>query len=271
MVDVAALKGLMADVEKVAKDYGVTIDVLTDAELKKFGLSFERQFIRQYPNRQIQDILSRHQGEILLGAMAAKEQMNANIDGELPDSGKIGGPLAIRACWLGIGDDWEDIASVNADAAGARGNAFWTPGSPQNWIHSRTWLLAHITGAVATAGLPVRIGENAVHVVVGLASYHPSPKIESIKFEIDGKEKPVLITKWAQLSPFALRIKELDRGFIWEEDTTVLAKVFVSEATPAVITEAVDFPYLFGASFILEHELRVHDPWDISEKVITTT
>lgn len=258
MVDVASLKSLMVDVAKVAKDYGVTFEQLTNAELKKFGLSFERQFIRQHPQRQIQDILSRHQGEILLGAMAAKEQMDANIDGELPDAGKVGGPLPIRACWLGIGDDWEDIAGVT-------GNPYFTPGAPEDWIHSGTHLLG------GTAGNPVRIGENAVHVVVGLASHHPAPKVESIKFEIDGKEKPALITKWSQMSPGNLRIKELDRGFIWEEDTTVLAKVFISDTFGAVITEALDYPYLFGASFILEHELRVHDPANVSAKVITTT
>jgi len=260
MVDVASLIALQTDVAKVASDYGVTVENLTSAELKKFGLSFERQFVKQYPERMIQDILERHMGEILLGAMCAKEQMNANIDGELPDAGKIGGPLAIRACWIMKVDDWESLYEITDDHY-----AYFTPGSPQNWIHSGTTKLA------GTDGNPVKIGENAVHVVVGVASYHPSPKIESIKFEIDGKEKPVLITKWAQLSPFGMRIKELDRGFIWEEDTTVLAKIFISQYTPAAITQAIDFPYLFGASFIKEDELRVHDPTNISTKVITTT
>ncbi len=260
MVNVAELIALQTDVAKVASDYGVTVKPLTNAELRKFGLSFERQFVKQYPERMIQDILERHKGEILLGAMAAKEQMNANIDGELPDAGKIGGPLAIRACWLGVGHDWEDINSIT------NGTDYFTPGhTPQNWIHSGTRQLD------GDAGSAVRIGENIVHVVVGIASYHPSPKIESVKFEIDGKEKPVLITKWGQLSPFGMRIKELDRGFIWEEDTTVLAKIIISGYMPAAITQAVDIPYLFGASFIIEHELRVHDPESISTDVVTTT
>lgn len=265
MVDVASLIALQTDVAKVASDYGVTVKNLTHAELKKFGLSFERQFIRQYPERMIQDILQRHQGEILLGAMAAKEQMNANIDGELPDAGKIGGPLAIRATWLGIGDDWEDLAGIYGTGAGAYGQAYWTPGAAQNWIHSGT---AQLGG---TDAHPVKIGENAVHVIVGLASYHPIPKIESIKFEIDGKEKPILITKWAQLSFNSMKIKELDRGFIWEEDATILAEIFISDHMPAAITEAVDYPYLFGASFIKEDELRVHEPSLTSAKVITKT
>jgi len=274
MVDLASLIALQTDVAKVASDYGVTVKTLTNAELKKFGLSFERQFVKQYPERMIQDILNRHQGEILLGAMAAKEQMDANVDGEFPDAGKIGGPLPIRACWLGIGDDWEDLASINA-LAGVRGNAFFTPGSPVNWIHGGTWLLRQIgataSGAAATAAIggAVRIGKHAVHVVCGLATYHPSPKIESMKFEIDGKQKPVLITKWSQLSPFGMRIKELDRGMIWEENTTILAKVFISEYMPEKLTQVIDIPYLFGATFIIEHELREHDPVSTSTDVIT--
>lgn len=259
MVDVATLLSMQTDVAKVAKDYGVVGKPLTHAELHKFGLSFERQFIRQYAERQIQDILMRHQGEILLGAMVAKEQMDANIDGEFPDSGKIGGPLAIRACWIMKIDDWESIYEIT------NGTAYFGVGAPVNWIHSGTTKLA------GTTGNAVKIKENAVHVVVGLGSYHPSPKIESFKFEIDGKEKPILIPKWAQLSPFGLRIKELDRGFIWKKDTTVKAEIFISQYMPSAITQAIDIPYLFGASFIKEDELRIHDPTNISSAVVTTS
>jgi len=259
MVDVAALQEMQQNALAVAKDYGVTVKALTPAELKKFGLSFDRQFIRQYPERQIQDILERHKAEILIGAMAAKEQMDANIDGEFPGSGKIGGPLAIRAAWIMKIDDWESIYEIT------NGTAYFTPGSPVNWIHSGTTKLG------GTAGNAVKIKANAVHVVVALGSYHPSPKIESFKFEIDGKEKPILLPKWAQLSPKGMKIKELDRGFIWKKDTTVKAQVFISQYMPAAITQAVDYPYLFGASFIKEDELRVHDPTNISTDVVTTT
>lgn len=258
-MDVTELMTLQNDVAKVGKDYGVNFDMLTEAELKKFGLTFERSFVVSYPERQIQDILNRHMGEILLGAMTAKKQMKANIDGEFPDSGKVGGPVAIRACWIMKIDDWESIYEIT------NGTAYFTPGSPQNWIHSGTTKLA------GTAGNAVRFGENVVHVVVGLGSYHPSPKIESFKFEIDGKEKVILVAKPPQVSPFSLRIKELDRGFIWKEDTTVLGKLFISQYMPAAIAEAIDIPYLFGASFLLEHELRVHDPLNISTDVVTTT
>jgi hypothetical protein len=167
----------------------------------------------------------------------------------LPYSGRVGGPLIIRACWLGLGDDWEDAGSI-------------TTGSPQNWIHS-----GRIGG---TSGNAVKIGENAVHVVIAVGSYHPSPKIESFQFTIDGKARPVIITKnW--LVPESLHIKKLDNAFVWKETTTVLAKYFVSATFGATVT---DIPFLIGASYIKEPQLRIHDAADIpgtTNNVVMTT
>jgi len=253
MVDISRLKAIMVDARGLAEDLGLVVKDLTDRELRKFGMSFERQLVLPFPERQVVDIHLRHQAEALLGAMVAKEQMEAEVDGELPASGKIGGPLAIRASWLGIGDDWEDIASVYGTPT-ARGQGYWTPGSPQDWIHSGTLLMG------GTDGHAVKIGENALHVVYGIQSLHPSPKIESVYFRIDAKERPILVTFWAQKTPRTLRIKELDNAFIWKKDTTVLAKVFISEAFGDAITQAVDYPALMGVSYIKEAQLRVHDP-----------
>jgi hypothetical protein len=264
MVDISKLKSLMADAKSLATELGLVHRDLTDKELYKFGRTFERQFVLPFPERQVVDIHLRHQAEALLGAMVAKEQMEAEIDGELPASGKIGGPLAIRASWLGIGDDWEDIGSIYGTAT-ARGQGYWTPGSPQDWIHSGTLLMG------GTDGNAVKIGENALHIVYGIQSLHASPKIESIQFTIDGKDKPILLTFWTQKTPYTLRIKELDNAFVWKEDTTVLAKVFISEAFGDTITQAVDFPALMGVSYIKEPQLRVHDPVTSTDRVLPGT
>jgi len=251
MVTLSDLKAMQADARTLADDMGVVTRDLTDKELTRFGRSFTRQFILGIADREIADIHLRHQKEALLGAMVAKEQMDNEIDSEIPSSNKVGGPLAIRAHWFGIGDDWEDIYSIYNTAQNA-----WTTGAAQNWIHSGTLLMG------GTANRAIRIGENAVHVVYGLDSVHASPKIESIQFTIDGKQKPVLLTFWAQRSlPGATRpIKELDNAFIFKKDTTVLANVFISLAFGAVSTLQTDFPRLFGVSYIKEPALRVQDP-----------
>jgi len=238
-MDVGFLQEQQAKALEMARQRGYTVRELSEAELKAFGRAFERQFILQFEEREIVEMYKRHIGEILLGAMIAKEQMDATIGGEQPESNQIGGPLVMRACWIGIGDDWEDAAPI-------------TTGSPQNWIHSGTTLMG------GTAGNAVKIGKNAVHVVIGVGSLHPSPKIESIFFEIDGKDKPILVTMPMKRS--GLRVKEFDTAFILKQGTTILAKVFISAAFGSSVD---DYPYLIAASFINAAQLRVHDPANV--------
>ena len=118
---------MQTDAKSLADDLGVVTRDLNDRELTRFGRAFERQFIRQYETREVRDIYLRHQGEALLGAMIAKEQMDAEIDSEQPAPNKIGGPIPIEAAFLGVGDDWEDIQGVYAGAQNS-----WSTGSPQN-------------------------------------------------------------------------------------------------------------------------------------------
>jgi len=239
------------DSRTLADDLGVVTRDLTDKELNRFGRSFTRQFIRALPTRQMIDIHLRHQKEALLGAMIAKEQMDAEIDDEIPASNKVGGPIAIRACFLGIGDDWEDIYGIYATVQGS-----WSTGAVQNWIHSGTTLMG------GTAGNAIKIGENAVHVIYGASSIHASPKLEGLQFTIDGKIKPMMYCGWAQKHSVGhtQRIKEFDNAFVLKKDTTFLAKVFFSHAFGDQVDYVTDFPVLYGVSYVKEPALRVLDP-----------
>lgn len=244
-VNLALLKRLERDAIQIIDDLGIVVKTLTDREMTRFGRSFERQFILPYQFREIRDIHMRHLGEALVGAMVAKEQMNAEIDSEQPASNKVGGPIPIRAAWLGVGDDWEDILGIYAGAQGT-----WTTGAPQNWIHSGTTLMAGV------AGNAIRIGENAVHVIYGLGSLHASPKIESAQLTVDAKTKPILLTMWSQKQPDSLRVKELDNAVILKQNTTLLAQIFISGAFGNAVNTVIDYPYPFGVSFIKEPQLR---------------
>jgi hypothetical protein len=255
MVTLSDLRLMQDDARTLADDLGVVTRDLTDKELGRFGRSYTRQFIRALSTRQMADVHLRHQKEGLLGAMIAKEQMEAEVDDEIPASNKIGGPLAIRACWFGIGDDWEDIGSIYGTAA-ARGQGAWTTGAAQNWIHSGSFLLG------GTDGNAIRIGENAVHVIYGMYSLHASPKLESVQFTIDGKQKPAIYCGWAQKTAigFTQRIKEFDNAFILKKDTTFLAQAFFSGAFGVAVAQVTDFLALYGVSYIKEPAVRLLDP-----------
>jgi hypothetical protein len=242
---------MMQDARMLASDLGVTTRDLTEKELTRFGRSYDRQFLTVYPEREVRDIYRRHEAEALLGAMIAKEQMDAEIDDEQPASNKVGGPLPIEASHLGIGDDWEDLNSIYTAAQNA-----WTTGAPQNWIHSGTLLMRGVIGNA------IRIGKNAVHVVFGIESTHDSPRIEAFQFTIDGKQKPKLTTFWQPRTlpgaPHA--VKELDNAYIFKSDTTVLAMLMISGAFGAPSALQTDFPRLVGVSYIKEPALRLLDP-----------
>jgi len=247
-----------AEAEATAKALGLEYERLTGwdapneekfigSELDKFRRSFERQFVLAIKEREIVDIFLRHRVEILMGAMVATRQLKKRFDGERPEAGKFG-MIPIRAGYLGIGDDWDDVSA-------------FTGGSLQNWIHSGTTLMG------GTAGNAVKIGENAVHIVVGIGDYHPSPKIESIQLTLDGKPKPGIYCKFAHAnSDFA--IKELDVAFIFKFGTTVLGKVFQKQTGDS-------WPYLLGVSFVPENILREYVdvanlPGTVADVVLTT-
>ncbi len=254
-ITLETLQSYQGEARVLADDLAIVTRDLKDKELTRFGRSFERQFVRSLPTKEMIDVHLRHIKEGLLGAMVAKEQMDAEVQGETPGSNKCGGPLAIRACWFGIGDDWEDIGSIYGTAA-ARGQGAWTTGAAQWWIHSGTLLMG------GTDTNPIRIGENAVHVIYGLSSIHASPKLESVQFTIDGKLKPMLYCGFAQKHAVGhtQRIKELDNAIVVRKDTTLKVQVFFSEAYGDVSEYVTDFPVLYGVSYIKEPALRLLDP-----------
>lgn len=251
-ISIETLKAWQKDAVDVAKALQLTYEPLNDDELDKFGRSFERQFVIAVKEREIVDMYMRHGAEILLGAMVATQQLDKRFDGERPEAGKFGMVMP-RAGFFGVGDDWDSVSA-------------FTTGAPQNWIHSGTTLMA------GTVGNAIKVGENAVHVIIAVGSLHKSPKIESHQLTMDGKPKPIIITRIpSEHSDF--RTKELDVAFILKKNTTLLAKVIVGDQLGAVAS-ALDWPYLIGASFVPEDVLRLHDvatlPGTVYDVVLTT-
>lgn len=248
-----SLASLQSEAAKYLKDLGVEYKELSTDELEIFNVSFTRQFVQAFPQREIVDMYARHKREVLMGAMVAKSEMDAAFDGMFPGSNKIG-MGEIRACYLGLGDDWEDIYRVYKTP-----QAYWTPGSPQSWVHAGTTYLG------GTDGNPVRIKENQVSVIIAVGSKHPSPKLETLYIEIDGKPKPIINTHLTMKNALygAIPVKELDDAILLYDGKEILAKVFFSDYSPEAVSQVIDFPYFLGASFIKEPELRVQDPYNL--------
>ena len=242
---------LQNEAARYLKDLGVDYEDLSGKELGLFNVSFNRQFIQAFPQREIINIFSRHIREILMGGMIAKKEMGAAFGGMFPGSNQIG-MGEIRACYLGVGDDWEDIYRIHKVP-----QTYWSTGTPENWIHAGT---AYLGG---TDGSPIRIQENQVTVIVAIGSKHVSPKLESVYVEIDGKPKPLIVCHFGtRMAAFgAIPLKELDDAIILYDGKEFLAKVFFSDYFGGAVSQITDYPYPLGVSFIKEPELRIQDPY----------
>jgi hypothetical protein len=259
-ITIAELLKMQDEAAAAADALGYSYQKLSGAEgnpgeLGAFRTSFLRQFVLTALQRDVVDMYVRHIQEMLMGAMIARNQMLSPIDGEQPGAGKIGGPLMIRAPWLGIGQDWDDIGTI-------------TSGGQVNWIHSGTTMMG------GTAGHAVKIGTNQVTVVIGMGSFHPSPKIETVQFTIDGKPRPVLILQQIRKSALTadgLNVKEFDNAYILKKATTVLGQIVVTTAQGATVS---DIPFLIGASFIqeamLRQQLSANIPGTTYDTILTT-
>jgi len=237
-----------ADVQKAvqpavaaANMYGVNISgsALNEVDRRAVVNMFE-SFKERYYEREYIEMFADSLPEIVLGALVAKAQMKAQIEGEFPSPNAIAGPVPLEAYHMGVGEDWED----GFDAAA------FTTGAAVDWIHSGT---PYMGGSDNKA---VKIGENMVIVILGIGTLHSSPKISAIQFTIDGKLKsPQRFGTVLKLSQ--RRWKRFPKAILGKKDTTILGQTFAATGFGATTT---DIPYLIGVSYIKEPAYRLLDP-----------
>jgi len=259
----ARIAKLIPDALSWASAAGIVVESLSGSECDRIALSLDRLLRVSFAERNIIQLFERHEMEIIAGACVAKDQMDAEVDGEQPSPSKIAGPIPIRAPYVGIGDDWADLVGITAGNVG-----YFGVGAPVDWIHSGTTMMG------GTAGNPIRIGENQVLVVLGIQDLHPSPKLESVKFEINAREESVLNTEFTQQDLLSRHLKELENAYIWKHNDTILGKIMISSAFGETIEQATTFPALIGVTFLRESQARIHDPADLDgtvQDVVMTT
>ena len=216
---------------ELAKNLGLQVEDFTVEETKEFLLSFNRMFRLHVMPRVITEIFNSRMTEIRLAAKVAKAQFNASFGGETPDSGQYG-MVITRAGYFGIGDDWGDARPLDA-------------GSITYIIDSGT------TRMGGTSGNPVRIGGNAVHLILAQGTFSQNPITEATRFIIDTKIKSA-IPVWFHYLVSDLKIKELDKVRLFKKGTTVAWQAFSRQGGP-------DANYLLGVSFLPEAQLRELD------------
>ena len=240
VTDADVLKAIQPAVA-AADEYGVDISgaALNEVDRSSIVALFD-SFKERYYDAEYIEMFANRLPEVVLGALVAKAQMKAQIEGEFPTPNSIAGPVPIEAFHVGVGEDWED----------GYDSAAFTTGAAVDWIHSGTPYMG------GTDNLAVKLGKNMVVVVLGMGTLHSSPKVDAVQFTIDGKLKP------PQRFAFILKISQrkwrrFPKALLWKEDTTVLGQTFAATGFGATTT---DFPYLIGVSYIKEPAYRLLDP-----------
>lgn len=222
-------------------DVGAKRQELSDREEDRLKRSFERglEDLRSEDSEPVRQKLFEYYDEILLAAQVARAELNGEFDGQSPDSGNFGISTS-HPGYFGY-DSWDDMPDV-------------TGGSAFDWLDDDT--PTNLSSGQSGFANPLRIGDNAVHIVLGFGSYAPNPVTNRIKEEKNDNPVPAVTTEDVFRNT-DLRIKFKDTPTILQPDDTYAARGFAGGEVGTTYSEAL---YPVTVSFIEAKALRILDP-----------
>ena len=183
--------------------------------------------------------LQEYKGEIKTGAEIARSQFEQQFGGLNPESGKFA-VSRIRSGYFGY-DSWEGL-----DLTAGETNAWIDDGTPDN-----------LNGGGSGLSGPLKVGQEAVHVILGFATYHDSPKTSAVKMEVNESPRSTVTTKF-ELTRTDLQIKWLDRAIILPENALFAAELYADAG-------GADAVYPVGVSFIESRASQIADPASMTD------
>lgn len=224
----------------------------------------ERQALKRAYERSLEDTRSEdtetllekireYSSEIEVAAEVAKAQTSKGFGGTMPQSDNEFALTRIDSAYFAM-DDW--------DVQFAAGNSL-TAGATANWIHEDMDVDTAATTLGGVAGNGVTIGQDVVHLILGVGSYHPSPKITRVKFTLNDVPRTVLPVS-EEFRSMDMQIKWLDAPVLLSGEDDFLAEVYAGIG-------GEDVPYLEGVSFIANQEARQLDPANLRDTSGTNT
>lgn len=221
---------------------GYDRDELSREESDMLDTVVERAFqdVRSDEHNPVQELLTQYDDEIEFTAQIAKAQFDQRFDGLNPGSGFFGIDT-IHPGYFGY-IDWDDCPDPGSS------------GDVVSWIDQDATSTANITGGSGRDN-PLRIGENAVHMIAGVGSYSQSPSATRHQFFKNDNPKTSFSSD-IEFRNTDLRLKPFDAPVVFAEDDDIFARYLAGSGG----TEAL---YLFGVSFVPEKQLRTLDPDDM--------
>ncbi len=217
---------------------------LSQAEKDRFALMFERYIedVRTLDTETTVNKFREYQAEIQQAARVAKAEFAQGFGGTEPNSGQFGASL-IRPGFFGY-DSWLNCPDAEE-------------GTAVPWLDA-----AAPDNLSGSAGDPLTVGEDAVHIIIGVGSYVGStavnftdssvnrelPKTEAVKFRLNDQPRTSIET-WMAFRNTDMRQRYFDTPMLVTEDDDVYAEFVGGEAG----TEAL---YPIGVSYVKGKALR---------------
>jgi hypothetical protein len=215
---------------------------LSESETKALQLAFERglEDTRTLNTETVRAKLEEYSEEIGVAASIARAQFQQQFGGLNPAEGQFA-VSRIHSGYFGY-DSWENLGSL-------------TSGELNDYIDSEN-VDNLSSGNTGFAG-PIKVGEQAVHVIMGFSTYHDSPKTSAIKYEVNESPRPALKTKY-EFTETDLQTKWLDRPIILPENSLFAARIYADVGGD-------DFVRPEGLTFIKYRASQIADPSEMTD------
>lgn len=237
----------MAQVD-TPSDISTDRESLSESEEKLIDLTLERGMEDTYveATEVVTEKIKEYRSEIVQAAEIARAQFDQPFGGMNPREGRFA-IKRIRSGYFGY-DSWENAPSLSA-------------GENNDWIDDDT--PDNLSSGDSGINNPLKIGSDAVHIILGFGTFHDSPKVESIKPRLNDSPRSAIQTKW-EFTRTDTQIKWLDRPMILPENALLAMQLYAD-------TGGDDFPYPVGFSFIRYRPSQYSDPEEMTDDTQDTS
>jgi len=219
---------------------GYDRESLSSEEENLLETTFDRAFedTRTEGTTTLRDKATEYIDEIKFAAEVARSQFDQRFDGQNPASGFFGVDT-IHAGYFAY-DDWTNTPGPGADDAG----------SSLAFIDDSVG--DHVTGSGGRVN-PLRIGEDAVHVVLGVGSYETNPASSRIWFVKNDSPRSAFSTT-ESFRQTDLNVQWLNSPMVLAESDDIYAEYLATES------DTEESLFLTGFTFLGEKVSRIVQP-----------
>lgn len=225
---------------------------LSGDEQKLLNVALERglEDTRTEGGEVITEKLREYKSEIRVAAEVAKAQTSKGFGGQQTNSDNNFIIDRIYSGYFGF-DDWD--VELNGLASGATAD----------WVHEGQTIQGDGTSGSGTSGNPVTVGNEAVHLICGIGSHSPSPKVNRVRFTLNDVPKTAITTD-EEFRKTDLQVKWLDSPVLLSGEDEVLTEVFAGVGGDESL-------YYEGVTFLANKEARDLDPDGLRDLTSTDT